>query len=212
MEKFHYYVYGMHVLVQSDHKPLKAIMKKLFDKSSVRLQRFCLRLLRYQLTVDYTPGSCMFVADTLSRAFITTVPAVDLVNKYCVHAHTRIVTTEARRQALTAATAADPTLSSVIQFTHTAWPPSLSSLPSAVQKFNTPRHGLSTAEGLLFFENHLVVPSSLQPDMLNLLHGGHLNVSKTKQLARNTLFLVWHVHRYRQLYCYLYDLSAVSMK
>ena len=43
VEKYHYYVYGQEVTIQSDHKPLQTILKKPFEKISARLQRISLR-------------------------------------------------------------------------------------------------------------------------------------------------------------------------
>ncbi|KAI2646673.1 Retrovirus-related Pol polyprotein from transposon 17.6 [Labeo rohita] len=66
--KFHQYVYGRSVNVQSDHKPLEAIFKKPLSKAPARLQRMLLQLQKYDLIVQYTPGKDMLIADTLSRA------------------------------------------------------------------------------------------------------------------------------------------------
>ena len=54
--------------MQSDHKPLEAILQKPLHNASPRLQLMGLRLLRYQLTVYYVPGSKMYIADALSKA------------------------------------------------------------------------------------------------------------------------------------------------
>ncbi|GFU11707.1 retrovirus-related Pol polyprotein from transposon 297 [Trichonephila clavipes] len=68
-EKYHDFVYGRKVVVQSDHKPLIAIVKKSMHKISSRMQRMILKLLKYDFEINYVPGSQMFLADTLSRAF-----------------------------------------------------------------------------------------------------------------------------------------------
>ena len=68
--KFHQYVYGKSIEVPTDHRPLESILKKPIAKASPRLQRMMLQLQRYTLEVKYIPGKYMYVADTLSRAFI----------------------------------------------------------------------------------------------------------------------------------------------
>lgn len=68
-DKFHTFIYGRKVVVQSDHKPLESIFKKDSHKVTMRLQRLRMRLLRYNLSIVYTPGKEMFIADTLSRDF-----------------------------------------------------------------------------------------------------------------------------------------------
>ena len=56
--------------VHTDHRPLESILKKPIANASLRLQRTMLQLQRYTLEVKYIPGKYMYVADTLSRAFI----------------------------------------------------------------------------------------------------------------------------------------------
>ena len=54
MKKFHQYIYGkLGNLVQTDHKPLESILKKLM----LRLQRLMLTLQPYDLVVSYVPGN-----------------------------------------------------------------------------------------------------------------------------------------------------------
>ena len=67
-KRFHQYVYGRPVTLQSDHKPLEVIMCKPLSKAPARLQGMLLQLQRYDLNVTYTSGKHMCIADTLSRA------------------------------------------------------------------------------------------------------------------------------------------------
>lgn len=68
-QRFDYFLYGRDFTVQSDHKPLETLVKREIDDVTVRLQRMFLLLLKYpQMTVIYTPGKQMLIADCLSRA------------------------------------------------------------------------------------------------------------------------------------------------
>ena len=69
--KFHQYIYGRSIRVETDHKPLVSIMKKSLLDAPARLQRMILRLQRYELDVVHLPGKCIPVADTLSRKFLS---------------------------------------------------------------------------------------------------------------------------------------------
>ena len=60
--------------MQSDHKPLETIFKKQISATTPRLQRMLLRLMKYSLRIEYVPGSKMFIADTLSRAYLPHKP------------------------------------------------------------------------------------------------------------------------------------------
>lgn len=66
-EKFHEYLYGRKVHVESDHKPLEIIFKKSLLSAPTRLQRILMRLQKYSLEVKYKPGKEMHIADALSR-------------------------------------------------------------------------------------------------------------------------------------------------
>ena len=60
---------GMKFHVETDHKPLVPLFStKLIDELPLRIQRFRLRLMRYDFTVSHVPGKNLMTADTLSRA------------------------------------------------------------------------------------------------------------------------------------------------
>jgi hypothetical protein len=67
-ERFHSYLYGRHFSILNDHQPLKTIFNKSITSCPPRIQRFMLRLQRYDFELSYAPGKTMVVADALSRA------------------------------------------------------------------------------------------------------------------------------------------------
>ena len=77
MEKFETYPYGRKVLVESDHKPLEAIFKKSLLNAPKLLQRMLLRLQRYEFEVSYKKGTSLFLADPLSRAYVSRKEATE---------------------------------------------------------------------------------------------------------------------------------------
>ena len=72
VELNHQYVYGRKVVLWSDHKPLEIISKKPLATAPKRLQRLLLRMQQYAVEIRYKPGPEMFLADTLSRAYLST--------------------------------------------------------------------------------------------------------------------------------------------
>ena len=69
-EKYHNFICGHKVIIQSDHKILTSIIKKPIGKITARMQKMILKLLKYDIEIKYLPGKGMLLADTLSRAFI----------------------------------------------------------------------------------------------------------------------------------------------
>uniref|UniRef100_A0A023GFA7 RNA-directed DNA polymerase n=1 Tax=Amblyomma triste TaxID=251400 RepID=A0A023GFA7_AMBTT len=67
-EKFHQFVYGRQLLIETDHKPLLSIAEKAIDDMPPRLQRFFLRLFMYDFSLQYIPGKNLVLADMLSRS------------------------------------------------------------------------------------------------------------------------------------------------
>ena len=65
--KFHHYLYGRKFICQTDHKPLEDIHLKHLSDSPPCLQRLCLKLQPYDITIKYVPGQKVPVADALSR-------------------------------------------------------------------------------------------------------------------------------------------------
>ena len=50
------YIYGKKVTIESEHKPLEAIVKKALASALPRLQRILLRMQKYDITLEYKPG------------------------------------------------------------------------------------------------------------------------------------------------------------
>ena len=70
LEKWHQYTFGCPVMVYSDHKPLEVITRKPLGRAPKRLQGTLVWALAYDIKVQYLKGKEMFLADTLSRAFL----------------------------------------------------------------------------------------------------------------------------------------------
>ena len=68
-ERFHFYLYGKPFSVESDHKPLQSIFTKQICKAPPRIQRFPLKLQKYDMEIQFKPGKELPVADTLLQTF-----------------------------------------------------------------------------------------------------------------------------------------------
>ena len=190
VRKFHQYIYGKEcVVVENDHKPLETIMKKTIDKVPPRLQRMMLCLQPYDLTVKYVPGKFMYIADTLSRAYLTAERADDCVGlehdlEYVVH--TVIQNLPVATSKLTEfkeATALDSTLQTVVRYCQHEWPRSQKNVPVECRKYWHIRDSFYVCDGILFFGDRIFVPLQLRPEMLKLIHESHFGVEKCKSRA-----------------------------
>ena len=70
LDKFEQYTYGRPVTIESGHKPMEVIAKKLLRCAPKRLQGMFCKIQRFDINIVYNPGSWMYLADTLSRAYL----------------------------------------------------------------------------------------------------------------------------------------------
>ena len=70
LEHFDQYTCGRKVVIENDHKPLAAILKKPLSQAPKRPQALILWLHRYDVDFHYVEGSKLFSTDTPSRAFL----------------------------------------------------------------------------------------------------------------------------------------------
>ena len=67
MEKFYHFLYASHFILETDQKPLEAILSKSLNHVTPRLQRILVRTFPYNFTVCYMPGVTNQLADCLSQ-------------------------------------------------------------------------------------------------------------------------------------------------
>ena len=188
--KFHYYIYGRPVLVESDHKPLQSIFAKPLMKAPLRLQRLLLTLQKYDLKVTYKPGNLMFLADALSRSYLDEtqedlVPEVD-VNVVSLNSHLPL--SADRYSELQEHTANDTVLQALHKVVRSGWPQSKTDLPDGLSVYWSFRDEITTVDGLLFKGSKLIVPKASQKRMLEDIHDSHLGIVKCKIRARDVIF------------------------
>ncbi|XP_060079959.1 uncharacterized protein K02A2.6-like [Ylistrum balloti] len=189
-EKFHEYVYGRQVTVESVHRPLQAIFKKPILQTPPRLQRLLLAMQRYDVEVVYKPGKLMFLADHLSRAYLKETKEVlvpDLqVNE--IHLTAYLPVSPEKYKQLKEATATDDELQKLQDIVLYGWPDNKVDVPAELRSYWTFRDEISCIDGLMYKSHKLVVPRSMKKEMLDLIHSSHLGVVKCKNRARDILF------------------------
>jgi hypothetical protein len=68
-KRFHRYVHGKTITIETDHKPLENILRKPLSQAPSRLQKMLMRVQEYDINLVYKKGGEMYLADALSRAF-----------------------------------------------------------------------------------------------------------------------------------------------
>ena len=157
----------------TDHRPLLKILgpkQGILTLAAARLQRWAIVLSAYDYDLEFTPGINNQEADMLSRLPLP-VEAID-PNEITYHINyldTLPVTADQVKQA----TAKDPILSRVLKYTLEGWPTNGSPELHGYAKRSTE---LSITEGCLIYGGRVVIPYSLQKQVLSELHTGHIGM------------------------------------
>uniref|UniRef100_A0A8C6PJV3 Gypsy retrotransposon integrase-like protein 1 n=1 Tax=Nothobranchius furzeri TaxID=105023 RepID=A0A8C6PJV3_NOTFU len=191
-ERFHQFVSGQAVSVETDHKPLIALFKKPLNDCPLRIQKMMIRLQRYTLDVMYTPGKLMYTADTLSRAVDPNVPANTTMDDD-VRAYVSMVTgalpvAGGKMELIRTETSKDGTLQALCKTIVDGWPSCKQSCSPVLQEYWNCRAELSVVDDVVFKGSKIVIPKSLRREMLKKIHAGHLDMEKCKRRAREVMY------------------------
>lgn len=174
------------MVVIFNHKRLEVLIKRDIDDVSSRLQRMFLKLLKYPgLTIVYTAGKDMLVADCLSRAPLPETGECDVELEGVVHSLTKQACMSEDNFNLYVDTLKND--ERLVRYVEQGWP-AFHKLDDLSQMFYKYRHELHYENGLLFKDHRLVIPTKLQNLICKWLHAPHLGVEKTLARARMQFF------------------------
>lgn len=121
----------------------------------------------------------------------TTDVGSDLETDIEAHINAVLETTPISEQRLIqikAETVNDPNLQTAIKYTKHGWPEHQKNLPQVMQDLFASRTELSVVDGLLVHGVRIVIPPSLRPEILDIIHEGHFGVNKCKERAQTTVW------------------------
>lgn len=190
-ERFHQYIFGKTVTVETDHKPLVHIFNKSFNDTPLRLQRLRLRLQPYDLVIKYKPGKDLLLADALSRNNIKSSYEFDKLE--CeIDAHVDMIISNLsfskdKLNLFKQATQQDTELTTIKNYIENGWP-NRDKMPYNLKCYYPIKDELFVIDNLVFKNANVVVPLALRKEMLELIHYNHLGIEKCKSRARNVLY------------------------
>ena len=171
---------GKTTVVQTDHKPLEKILRKPMTAPPLRLQAMILKVSEYDLKVEYLPGKKQILGDTLSRASLNEEPLEE--DEIQVNMLERISISEPKYAEL------QQNIGNELHELHTiiqvGWPATKHQVPHSIRQYwNTPDE-LPALDGVIYRGTRIIVPPSMRPAMLELIHGTNAGIVKCKQRAR----------------------------
>ena len=87
------------------------------------------------------------------------------------------------------ATSSDTDMEHLLSIVENGFPHCKNELPSQLQSYFQFRDKLSSSGGVVLYKNRIVIPPSLRPDVLSLLHCAHQGV--TRMIARAEMSVFW---------------------
>lgn len=188
-EKFHTFVYGRRVVVETDHKPLEAIFKKPLNETPPRLQRMLLKLTKYDLDVHYVPGVKQKISDCLSRAPVEDdEPASNPEDMIGINLIDALGVDSSTLEKFKDASQSDETSQIVMDYVVKGWPIDRQQVDELAREYWSYRDELSVEDGILFKSDRIVVPRPLRAQVLDEVHGAHMGESKSLSFAREYVF------------------------
>ena len=189
LEKFHQYTYARHVHVQSDHKPLEAILRKPLHEVSTCLQRMVMRLQTYDINVTWLAGKKQVLTDTLSRAYIPTDESDNLQDDLSTIHYTQSISVPPERIAeIQKQSAEDYTLQALCQVISSGWPETASDLPPPVACYFHCHNELSCHDGVILKNDCIIIPSALRKTILEKIHSSHLGITGCRRRAWENVY------------------------
>lgn len=197
LEHWAEFLIGMRFKVETDHKPLIPLFStKLIDELPVRIQRFRMRLMRFDFAIAHVPGKLLYTADSLSRSpqeGKAQEPKSwdDLHDEVECYVNAVLVTLPASDQRLDEIRSelkSDDTLKTVMQYVQNGWPEEKRRVHGPIAKYWSERGNISLHDGLLLRGRRIIIPPRLRADVLRRLHDGHQGITKTRANAASSVW------------------------
>lgn len=186
-KKFHFFTYGRKVRIVNDHKPLLGIMKKEIHKiPSSKLQRIRLKLLNYDIDLEYAPGKTIHIADYLSRYMRQTDEKGE--DEIMTDSVMSINVSDERKNEFKIETEHDQNLKILKTYCMNGWPDDKTKCHETLKYYYKIKNEIFLEEEILFYNERIIVPLSMRKAILNQLHESHFGITKTIKRAKEIVY------------------------
>ena len=146
-----------------------------------------LRALAYDIEVHYLEGKRMFIADTLSRAYLPIDKEQDATEFEVIHAVQYLPMRDDVIQDIRDSTEQDSTLQVVKSVIQQGWPHKCD-VPHPAMPYYHFRDELAVTDGLLFRGERLVIPHAMRSQIKKDIHLRHSGIEGCLRRAREYVY------------------------
>ena len=160
VEKFHHFLYASHFILETDQKPLEAILSKSLNQATPRLQRILIRTFPYHFTVCYIPRVTSQLANCLSRLG----GQKDTIKLSKLHVYQITQQLSARSGSLNqlrVSMQADDELALLKHAIMQGWPSTIKQVCPVLQPYWTFREELTVEDALILKGTRIVIPNKM---------------------------------------------------
>ena len=191
LEKCHYYICGAPVTVETDHKPLVQLLEcKDVEKVPLRIQRFRLKLMKYNVQVVHISGKNNEGADALSWYPVETIQeeTLEQETEAFVKQHILKYDDVPRWSYLRKAQEEDRISIMIKEIITNKW--EKKETVKELVRYNQNKQYLSLVQGCVMYQIRIIVPEGMKRLVMGEIHNAHQGI--TRCLARAKESVWWY--------------------
>ena len=180
--------------ITNHHKPLvPLLMKHTIDKLPPRLQRYKMRLMRFNIKAVYhVQGKYHYTAETLSRKLANNTTATPTIPKEEINAHidsiiAAIPASDPKLSQISTAQDQDKICQQVKKYSAENWPDK-DHIEHDIKPYYRVNGELTVVHGHLMRGTRIVIPKYLQHETLERIHEGHQGINKCRARANRSVW------------------------
>ena len=143
---------------------------------------------KYPINVTYRPGKELVIPDTLSRAYLQNTLDEPLYKELEINLLHRIPISDKKLQQIKAEIQSDQELHQLRETVQTGWPNNKADVPTVCRSYWNFRDEISLCNDVLLKGEKLIIPKSMRPEMLRLIHASHMGIEKYKRRAKDIIY------------------------
>lgn len=193
-ERLQQYLIGQTYTMRTDHKPLLRILTdKPIDQLTTRLQRFRMRLMKFNYKVEYVPGKEFYAPDALSRSplkegmedqDVIMEEKVSLMNS--IQREMKILSNYSTEE-IKIAQDQDKTLEKLKSYVINGWPSKKNCMVDCLQYYKF-RKDISMDDDIITYQDRIIIPEAWRKKCIKDIHAGHFGYVKCKSRAKETIW------------------------